>query len=551
MGNIRYRYDTPVGGVRPVAMDYARYYGGGGPERDRFYNTLLTPEQERQYRQWVQTLPVNLRSDYDYDLRGAWLNGDLPDENYHMTDKWKKPWHATFSDESVYSTPEAVGGSWDGERFVPSYVNDIARRFKYRNWGANSFADGGIHIKKENRGKFSDAAKRAGYSIQAYARHIMANKGNYSPTLVKRANFARNAAKWHAYGGNLYDAGGPIKWLKEYVRRIVDREARNAPKYKDGTFGDAYSAAKRDGANTFYYKGDYYNTDEQVKNVSEPRREKFPDAYNYARIKGWPEFNYQGKTYTAEFMPVSERYRLATGNNWDSAKQYGFTDGSYESNQEFEKFLRRNESLAFEKQKLSNDELANWYAAYLDGAYRKKRLANARMIINPDHGFITLSNAGKNTGTVVSLDVLDRITDYAEKNNIPLEIAYGLPAQESAFGKGYYGSYDRTYNDRMVDNQVDLREFYSAWDYATSPARSYINTASNNGNWQEGWKSMMKEYNKAMESVDQDVLDWAYKYYMSGRYNANDPNHSAMVSARGRDFLNSPEIQEYLRNRRK
>ena len=64
--------------------------------------------------------------------------------------------------------------------------------------------DGGtIHIKPENRGKFTAAAKRAGKSVQAYAAQIMANPDNYSSTLVKRANFARNAAKWHEEGGEI------------------------------------------------------------------------------------------------------------------------------------------------------------------------------------------------------------------------------------------------------------------------------------------------------------------------------------------------------------
>lgn len=64
---------------------------------------------------------------------------------------------------------------------------------------------GKIHIKKENRGKFTAAAKRAGMGVQAYANKIMANPDNYSSTLVKRANFARNAAKWHEFGGKIDD----------------------------------------------------------------------------------------------------------------------------------------------------------------------------------------------------------------------------------------------------------------------------------------------------------------------------------------------------------
>lgn len=122
---------------------WARNYAEGGPKKDKFYNTQLTPEQEQQYQQWVQTLPINLRSDYDYDLRGAWLNGDLPDQNYHMTDKWKKPWHPTFSNESIYSTPQMTGGYWDGEEFYPSRLNKTLQSFKFGEWGGNTFETGG------------------------------------------------------------------------------------------------------------------------------------------------------------------------------------------------------------------------------------------------------------------------------------------------------------------------------------------------------------------------------------------------------------------------
>lgn len=54
-----------------------------------------------------------------------------------------------------------------------------------------SYKDGGIHIKKKNRGKFTAAAKRAGMGVQAYAKKVLKDP-NASPTLKKRANFARN-----------------------------------------------------------------------------------------------------------------------------------------------------------------------------------------------------------------------------------------------------------------------------------------------------------------------------------------------------------------------
>lgn len=71
----------------------------------------------------------------------------------------------------AYITP--AGYIKDAVNFIPSYK------------------DGGIHIKKKNRGKFTAAAKRAGMGVQAYAKKVLKDP-NASPTLKKRANFARN-----------------------------------------------------------------------------------------------------------------------------------------------------------------------------------------------------------------------------------------------------------------------------------------------------------------------------------------------------------------------
>lgn len=61
-----------------------------------------------------------------------------------------------------------------------------------------------IHIKKENRGKFTRSAKKHNMGVQEFATHVLNNKDEYSPTLIKRANFAHNAKKFkHAKGGQL------------------------------------------------------------------------------------------------------------------------------------------------------------------------------------------------------------------------------------------------------------------------------------------------------------------------------------------------------------
>lgn len=69
----------------------------------------------------------------------------------------------------------------------------------------NTFADGGsIHIKPSKRGTFTAAAKKHGKGVQEFARQVLANKENYSPAMVKKANFARNfGGRKKAYGGFL------------------------------------------------------------------------------------------------------------------------------------------------------------------------------------------------------------------------------------------------------------------------------------------------------------------------------------------------------------
>lgn len=53
-----------------------------------------------------------------------------------------------------------------------------------------------IHIKESNKGKFTASAKKAGESVQEHANSVL-HDPNATPLQKKRANFARNAAKWN------------------------------------------------------------------------------------------------------------------------------------------------------------------------------------------------------------------------------------------------------------------------------------------------------------------------------------------------------------------
>lgn len=56
-----------------------------------------------------------------------------------------------------------------------------------------------IHIKKENRGKFSKSAKAAGQSVQEHAKSVV-NDPKATTLQKRRAQFAINAKKWNHKG---------------------------------------------------------------------------------------------------------------------------------------------------------------------------------------------------------------------------------------------------------------------------------------------------------------------------------------------------------------
>jgi len=83
------------------------------------YNTTLTPEELAAYKAWLAQLSAFKGRDvsgdtFDYDLAGAFKAGETPDARGHLDDRFKKPNHMTFSQESIYSgsDPMTAGGQW-------------------------------------------------------------------------------------------------------------------------------------------------------------------------------------------------------------------------------------------------------------------------------------------------------------------------------------------------------------------------------------------------------------------------------------------------------
>lgn len=115
-------------------------------------------------------------------------------------------------------------------------------------FGGPLFKEGGIMIKKENRGKFTESANRANMGVQEYARHILANKEDYSPTLIKRANFARNFGGRKAFGGDLNTYGGTYNGGLEYIN--------NGHTHSENPYGGVPMGSDRNGTPNLVEEGE-------------------------------------------------------------------------------------------------------------------------------------------------------------------------------------------------------------------------------------------------------------------------------------------------------
>lgn len=101
---------------------------------------------------------------------------------------------------------------------------------------------GGIHIDPSKKGTFTSAAKRHGIGVQEFASRVLSNKDDYSTAMVKKANFARNSAKWHSDGGEIeqmFDSITPSEKIAINLRDLSRKQIKNK----------AYDLADRYGLN--------------------------------------------------------------------------------------------------------------------------------------------------------------------------------------------------------------------------------------------------------------------------------------------------------------
>ncbi len=111
-------------------------------------------------------------------------------------------------------------GFWDNIRDNVGSGKKATKEMLAMEEKLNSKADGGIHIDPSKKGTFKAQATRMNMGVQEAASHILANKEDYSPEMVKKAVFAHNFA--NQYGGLVdeeligYEMGGGVEALEKF-----------------------------------------------------------------------------------------------------------------------------------------------------------------------------------------------------------------------------------------------------------------------------------------------------------------------------------------------
>lgn len=168
---------------------------------------------------------------------------------------------------------------------------------------------GNIEIDPSRRGTFTKAAKARGMGVQEFAQKILSHKENYSSSMIKKANFAHNAAQWRANGGPLNDGVDPTTDPNAPIEVYPGH-----PQYGD------YTAWK-----TQNEKYNTFNTEQERLKTTYGEGTSYK-ANQFNSIPGMEEFSLpQGATGVTRYK-TNELYKPGQGIGSD---YYTSTDGSY------------------------------------------------------------------------------------------------------------------------------------------------------------------------------------------------------------------------------
>lgn len=156
-----------------------KYYGDIVEQRPRVMNTLRRMDKEGYDINNLSNDDIEVF--FDRPIESQWKDTQSLLDNY----EWEDIPRALRNFKNVAIPIIATGVGYGVNK-----MHTDEQRPKQRNGSS-------IHIAPSKRGTFTAAATKHGMGVQEFASRVLRNKDNYSPAMVKKANFARNASKWN------------------------------------------------------------------------------------------------------------------------------------------------------------------------------------------------------------------------------------------------------------------------------------------------------------------------------------------------------------------
>ena len=357
-----------------IADDGTKYQGGGKINRNKqTFDTILNDEQEVAFKDWYKNISskLNINSNPDdynhgYDYRGYWLENkdndiDYSAKDFHFPDKYKKPNHETFSNESIYANkkygidPKTVG-YWKNDVFVPGSFNNLIN-----NSHKNLLEKEGFYYKNDEQLSLRQRYAESTFNDKALNRWSKA-AGAYQ--IMPHIHKAYVKATGHK--GDLYDLeyNTAIRnWLMDDINKNAHiKDSRNSNRNRliktyaaynwgSGNLGTFLRRLEKEGVDTFNSYDwvnrlpketkDYVNFIIHGDNINDIKNnEKYKEALDSLRTKkefgGRKKFQDGGKNKGNGFKIVKQRTdfqptkfktflrRLYASDNSDSAaNRYG------------------------------------------------------------------------------------------------------------------------------------------------------------------------------------------------------------------------------------
>lgn len=146
---------------------------------------------EEELKEVVKEAAMKLIKEYGDSLKGSYNVGKLAARQSFRDKDPRKGARTLQSSHSEYNDDRKAEQLYKAQK---QGYNDGRKEFDVQ----ENVEEGnsGIHIKKSKEGTFTAAANKHGETVQGFASKVLKNKDNYSPAMVKKANFARNAKKF-------------------------------------------------------------------------------------------------------------------------------------------------------------------------------------------------------------------------------------------------------------------------------------------------------------------------------------------------------------------